>query len=189
MYRRNLPHWHPAGAALFLTWRLHGTLPRVRAILNGRAFRDMDQALDCDTAGPRWMADSAIAKVVMDTILEAPRKRPCQVHAFVVMPNHVHVLLESQAEVAKVTQWMKGASARRANLLLNRTGHPFWQDESFDHWPRGDAAFKKIADYIENNPVLAGLATGVHEWPYSSAFGREPAQADSLCHPAPGRLF
>jgi hypothetical protein len=35
-----------------------------------------------------------------------------------------------------ITRWVKGCTARRANLLLGRTGRAFWQDESYDHWVR-----------------------------------------------------
>jgi putative DNA methylase len=55
-----------------------------------------------------------------------------------------------------------------ANLLLGRTG-AFWQHESYDHWVRNEREFNRIVAYIEENPVSAGLAAAVEDWPWSSA--------------------
>jgi len=75
-YRRNLPHWHPEGHAVFLTWRLYGSLPATvlraaRTAKNGCATEDqdspgkrfklLDAALDSANFGPRWLADPEIA--------------------------------------------------------------------------------------------------------------------------------
>ncbi len=92
-------------------------------------------------------------------------------HAFVVMPNHVHVLLDPLASLAGITNGIKGASAREANRLLRRTGRPFWQDESFDHWVRSAAQFERVRNYIECNPVKAGLVARPEDWQWSSLRG------------------
>jgi REP element-mobilizing transposase RayT len=70
--------------------------------------------------------------------------------------------------LCEVSKWIKGASARRANQILNRSGTPFWQDESFDHWVRSLAQFSKIERYIAFNPVKAGLVNEPAAWPYST---------------------
>jgi type I restriction enzyme R subunit/putative DNA methylase len=64
---------------------------------------------------------------------------------------------------------LRRSAARQANLILGRTGQPFWQDESYDHWVRTEAELEKIVRYIERNPVAAGLAAAVEDWPWSSA--------------------
>jgi hypothetical protein len=53
--------------------------------------------------------------------------------------------------------------------MLGRTGKPFWQDESFDHWVRDGAQFESVRAYIEQNPVKAGLVAKPEEWRWSSA--------------------
>jgi REP-associated tyrosine transposase len=187
VYRRNLPHWHPHGAAVFVTWRLIGCVPR-RSIVKlskpedaGRAFRDLDVHLDRAEFGPTWLAWPPIGECLVEIIGSAGRERGlCDVHAFVVMPNHVHVLITPLKPLCAVTKWIKGASARRANRLLSRTGEPFWQDESFDHWVRNRAQFEKIREYIWNNPAKEGLVTHPSDWPYSDCPRR--AQAEGLCH-------
>ena len=180
MYRRNLPHWYPDGAAVFVTWRLFGALPRTAiSVLDGRGFRDSDHQLDLAASGPSWLSEPRIGGCVADTLREAAAERSlCMLHAFVVMPNHVHVLLTPREELQRVTRWIKGVSARRANQLLGRTGRPFWQDESFDHWVRNHWELARIRRYIEQNPVHAGLVQSPGQWPYSSAC----TQAKGLCH-------
>jgi putative transposase len=64
---------------------------------------------------------------------------------------------------------LKGATAREANLLLGRTGTPFWQGETYDHWVRNQSEWERIAAYIENNPVKAGLVARVEDHRWSSA--------------------
>ena len=49
------------------------------------------------------------------------------------MVNHVHILIEPEAELARITKAIKNYSARQANIILARTGRAFWQDESYDH--------------------------------------------------------
>ena len=64
---------------------------------------------------------------------------------------------------------MKGTSAKDANLLLNRSGPPFWQEESYDRLVRDAAEFRRIENYIVQNPVKAGLASSPEEYRWSSA--------------------
>ncbi len=89
--------------------------------------------------------------------------------AFVVMSNHVHLLIETVKPLEKITRLLKGYTARRTNQYLARTGQAFWQDESFDHWVRNSAELERIIHYIENNPVTAGLVNHAEDWAWSSA--------------------
>jgi len=86
------------------------------------------------------------------------------------MANHVHALLTPKIEVRRLMNGLKGATARAANAILNRTGKRFWQDESFDHWVRNEAQFVRMKNYIERNPVAAGLVARPEDWPWSSAW-------------------
>jgi hypothetical protein len=52
---------------------------------------------------------------------------------------------------------LKSWTARQANQLLGRSGQPFWQDESYDHWVRNRRQRDRMVRYIEDNPVSAGL--------------------------------
>ncbi len=184
MYRRNLPHWHPPGAAVFVTWRLSGTLPAFKKCTDdGHAFAQRDLQLDRATEGPRWLRRPEIAQCVVTNLVERASSR-YELHAFVVIPNHVHLLLTPWIELATITRAMKGKSAREANTLLDRIGRPFWQDESFDHWIRHPRQFDQVRTYIERNPVRAGLVARPEQWPFSSA-SRPQAEACATILPAP----
>ena len=89
--------------------------------------------------------------------------------AYVVMANHVHLLIWPKVTPDRLLKSLKGATAREANRLLGRTGEPFWQKESYDHWVRDAAEYAKIRRYIENNPVKAGQVQNPCEFPWSSA--------------------
>jgi REP element-mobilizing transposase RayT len=98
--------------------------------------------------------------------------------AFVVMPDHVHVLgiLTTPEPLSKVFGRWKNWSAREANKLLKREGR-FWQPAFYDHAVRREENLIAIAAYIEANPVRAGLVESPDEFPYSSAF---PSHAERL---------
>ena len=85
------------------------------------------------------------------------------------MPNHVHILIEPRVPPPKITKSIKQYSGLRANRILGRTG-AFWQDESYDHWVRTNEELELIIQYIEFNPVEAGLAVSPEEWRWSSAY-------------------
>jgi REP-associated tyrosine transposase len=94
-----------------------------------------------------------------------------KLRAWVLMVNHVHILIYPEARLSRITKSIKNFSARQANAILGQTGQPFWQDESYDHWVRGPEELEKIVQYIEENPVAAGLVERVERWRWSSAFG------------------
>ena len=173
-YHRRLPHFHPPDAYVFLTWRLWGTLPlRVDSTARpaaGRAFALQDGALDRCASGPRWLGNCDTANLVAEAILIGESERRFyELCAWVVMPNHVHLLILPRVPIPVLMRWLKGSTARSANRILGRTGRPFWQDESFDHWVRNEREFHRIVAYIEENPVSAGLAATPEDWPWSSA--------------------
>jgi REP element-mobilizing transposase RayT len=87
------------------------------------------------------------------------------------MPNHVHILINPKTSLPRLTKAVKNYSARQANALLERTGEPFWQDESYDHWVRDHKELEKIIQYLEANPQRAGLVKRPEDWPWSSASG------------------
>ena len=165
---------------MFITWRLHGSLPITSSgrlaessqpVTGGQAFRAVDSLLDAAPSGPVWLRSPGVAAVVVAALRRGERHMNWyRLAAFVVMSNHVHVLLEPAAPVARITQWIKGTTAREANRILGRVGQPFWQHESYDHWARNEKEFQQIVRYIEFNPVAAGLVDGMEDWPWSSAY-------------------
>jgi putative transposase len=178
-YRRNLPHWLPDEKAIFITWRLYGSLPRREepppakpvATSADEEIRKADAILDRADSGPLWLKDPQIADFIVKAFqIGASQFGRYILHAYVVMANHVHVLLTPKIEVRRITRSLKGVTARHANQILHRTGEPFWQDESFDHWIRSEIEFVQVRQYIEQNPVTAGLVERPEDWQWSSAY-------------------
>ena len=171
---RHLPHWSPSGQDIFITWRLHYSLPgKLRSLrhieTSGNAFVTYDRMLDQAQTGPVWLKDPRIAKCVLLALNTAQQRKMFILHAYVLMANHVHVLLSLLFPIAQITHQVKGASAREANLILRRTGLTFWQNESFDHWIRNPEEWQRVRTYIEQNPVAAELVCKPEDWPWSSA--------------------
>ncbi len=177
-YERKLPHWQPEGFALFVTWRLHGSLPsRILKDLKyekaGKRFVDADLILDTTNSGPLWLQDRQIARLVVDAILFGESDlRLYQRIAYVVMANRVHILVIPHTSLARITRAIKGYTSREAKQVLGRTGKPFWQDESIDRWVRNEEELRRIQRYIEYNPVRAGMVKRIEDWPWSGAHGR-----------------
>jgi putative DNA methylase len=104
-----------------------------------------------------------------------------QLHAAVVMPDHVHLLLTPMGDpqantfgLAEIMSGIKGASAHSVNRLLGRRGK-VWQEESFDRVLRSDEPRRAAAEYICANPARAGLAVGEDSWPWVWREWREGA--------------
>jgi len=174
-YRRRLPHVYETHHSVFLNWRLYDSLPPNRAfptaaLNSGQAFAAMDRLLDEARSGAFYLRQPAVADMVVEEIqYNAGILGHYVLHAFVVMPNHVHLLATPGVALPKLTKSLKGITARRANAMLGLTGRPFWQEESYDHTVRHEREFGKIRNYIEGNPVRAGLARDASEYRWSSA--------------------
>jgi putative DNA methylase len=124
----------------------------------------MDRLLDNARTGPLYLRRPDIATVVVDAIHYRERERHYQLHSYVVMPNHVHLLMTPLADVSKLLQSLKRFTAKESNRILGLTGNSFWQDESYDRLVRNETEFERIARYIEMNPVKCGLARAPGEF-------------------------
>jgi REP element-mobilizing transposase RayT len=130
----------------------------------------MDRLLEESRTGPVYLSRPEIAEMVVSAIYyNAEVLGHYILHAFVIMPNHVHLLVTPLVTLAKLTRSLKGITSKRGNEILGLTGKPFWQAESYDHTVRNRAEFSKIKGYIEYNPVRAGLASEIENFEYSSA--------------------
>ena len=183
-YRRRLPHVDAPGLPVFVTWRLHGRLPDARAfpredLSSSAAFAAFDRFLDSARSGPLYLRRPDIAMLVRDQLHRVSTDGWCSLHAYVVMPNHVHVLWTPSVSHPTLIRQVKGPSALDANRLLGRTGEQFWQSEYFDRQVRNEREFARVQHYIAWNPVKAGLVAQPGDFPWSSAYtgGRASARA------------
>ncbi|CAN5409188.1 hypothetical protein BH11ARM2_BH11ARM2_33280 [soil metagenome] len=90
--------------------------------------------------------------------------------AWVVMPNHVHALIHVRdgLPLGKIVQSWKARTARRMYVRLGRRGR-VWERVYFDRYIRDEEHFWRTIEYIEMNPVKAGLVTCPSAWRFSSA--------------------
>jgi putative transposase len=93
--------------------------------------------------------------------------------AWVIMPNHVHLLITvGDTTLSKIVKELKRYTAREANKLLQRRGG-FWAEDYFDTYMRDGEHESKTRRYIENNPTKAFLVRDSKEWLWSSARHRD----------------
>jgi REP element-mobilizing transposase RayT len=159
----------------FLTWCLHGSLAPNRAFPSGRlssgqAFAVLGRLLDEARVGTFYLCQTDIVDMVVEAIhYNADVLGHYSLHAFVVMPNHVHLLATPAVTLPKLTRSLKGITAKRANAMLALVGKPFWLQESYDHLVRHEREYEKIVNYIEENPVRAGIVSVASDYRWSSA--------------------
>jgi REP element-mobilizing transposase RayT len=188
--RGYLPHCDKPGLVQFLTFRLFDSLPASRRgdwehLLNANVRSDaprsepererqikLEEYLDRGL-GDCFLRDPRIAALTERAMLHHHRRR-FQMLAWIIMPNHVHALLQiGRVPLSKIVQNWKSIVAVEGNKLLGRTGR-FWQPEYWDRFMRDDEQKHKAIRYIENNPVKANLCRAPEEWAFSSARFRDP---------------
>lgn len=135
--RRRLPHWTVEGSVYFVTFRtVRGELTPLER------------------------------QIVFDHVLEGTTKF-YRLFALVVMPDHVHLALRPNKglELSRIMKGIKGVSARKINRLRQQHDS-VWQDESFDRIIRDDDEFMQKLEYIQNNPMKAGLVSDSSLYPF-----------------------
>ena len=165
-----------------IVFRLYDSLPReilVRWTEEIEQFEDgeerraermrrIEAALDAG-AGSCFLRRPEVARVIESSLFRFDRQR-YQLHAWCIMPNHVHVLVTPAPAItlsALLHTW-KSFSAKQANRILGRSG-AFWMQEYFDRYIRDERHFVSVVEYIHNNPVVAGFCKSPADWPFSSA--------------------
>jgi REP element-mobilizing transposase RayT len=135
-YRRDLPHWRLAGSIYFLTWRL----------ATGMAPLSGDER-----------------QVVAEAIRHFDGDRYA-LHAFVVMDDHVHVLVSVSAGLTLeriVHSWKSFTSHK---LVQEGRRAPVWQREYYDRIVRDEAELLEKGEYIVGNPTKRWPATDAYPW-------------------------
>jgi REP element-mobilizing transposase RayT len=152
-YRRDLPHLQREGKPHFCTFVTHG----------------------------RWELPEAVRSIVLQACVHE-HERSCCLHAAVVMPEHVHLIITPWLDDGRSRVWaleeilrrIKSASAHLVNRQLGRKGR-VWQEESFDHVLREESfdhvlrASEKLdaaVEYVALNPVRRGLVQSPARYPW-----------------------
>jgi REP element-mobilizing transposase RayT len=185
--RGYLPHFDAGDVPQSITFRLAESIPtslhqqwREELGLGARLSRPPSSSAAAEERrrietylnqgiGPLWLSDPRIGSLVESALLFFDGAR-YRLHAWVVMPNHVHVVITPFVDVSMsqiVSSW-KSYTATRANELLGNRG-TFWQPDYFDRFIRDERHFLAAVSYVENNPVVAGLCSSPSGWRFSSA--------------------
>jgi putative DNA methylase len=179
--RGYIPHFDGGAIPQFFTFRLFDSLPREvldkwreETAAQGEEgkiiFRkNVENYLD-KGCGECFLKNEQIAKLMENSLLFYHEKK-YRLTAWVVMPNHIHFLATpfESVELKEIAHSIKSYTAHEANKLLSRTGQ-FWQHEPFDRYIRNRKHFVNVVEYIEKNPVKAGLCAKAVDWRFSSAF-------------------
>jgi putative transposase len=173
--RGYLPHWDQAGVVQAVTFHLADSLPL--HLLNPGLVPEDEQAAQRvrvqRTLDAGWggcvLADPRAATIVEDSLLYGDGSRYLLL-AWVVMPNHVHVLVEllERGSPPRIVQAWKGYSAKQINALLGRHGR-LWHRDYFDRYIRDERHLENATLYLHWNPVKAGLVERPEDWRYGSA--------------------
>jgi type I restriction enzyme R subunit/putative DNA methylase len=149
-------------------------LPEIRRDIEKR--KGIEQWLDAGM-GCCALRNAEAASCVQNALLHFDGDR-YRVLAWVIMPNHVHVLIDPAEPISKTIQCWKSFTARWLLKHNERLGlgipdpHHVWMREYWDRFIRDDDHLRATIDYIHRNPVKAGLCREPGDWPWSSAAGR-----------------
>jgi REP element-mobilizing transposase RayT len=134
-------------------------------------IRQLEAYLD-NGRGECHLKQLSIGTLVEQALVFFNRKR-YELDSWVVMPNHVHVLLTQRDEpLRKVIAGWKSYTAKEANRVLGRIGQ-FWAEDYWDTYMRNEEHTMRTRRYIENNPVQARLVLDPAQWAWSSARFRD----------------
>ena len=179
-YQRNLPHWEQSGRTYFVTFRLADSLPQEK-LERWQHERIEWQRIHPSSLTPelqteydhlfterfqKWLdagygdcllRQPALAGIVADALRHFQGQR-YNLGAFVIMPNHSHVLLTPHGSWAleQILHSWKSYTTTAINRMLGRTGQ-IWQHESFAHLVRNENSLRQFEDYIRQNPIKAQL--------------------------------
>jgi putative transposase len=111
-----------------------------------------------------------LARLLIDTIYRYRAESRYRLHEFVVMPDHLHLLitLDETIAIERAVQFIKGGFSFRVRHEL-RSATEIWQRGFSDRRIRQAEEYAERVIYIRQNPVRAGLCTRPDEYPYSSA--------------------
>jgi REP element-mobilizing transposase RayT len=188
--RDYLPHIDQPGLVQAITFRLCDSVPaslmaRWRSELLGTdsdlrsraasAFELLKRIAHYEDAGHGkcHLREPRIAQVVENALLHFVKSR-YHLLAWCVMPNHIHVIIETLQgfPMSQVVHSWKSYTAKVANKLLGLSG-AFWQREYHDRFIRDEKHLEVAISYVERNPVVARLVLEPAEWKWSSASRRK----------------
>jgi len=149
-----------------------------RLLIGRRSLQGAYYMLTMTVAGrERIFTNDATVECVIEALRCSDREQRSRTLAWVVMPDHVHWLIQlGNGNISRCVQAFKSRSSRAIKLHL-KSQSAVWQSGFYDHCVRSDQSLLKQANYLIENPVRAGLATKVGDYPY--CWTRWPTEIDA----------
>jgi REP element-mobilizing transposase RayT len=178
--RGYLPHRDEPGLTQFVTFHLADSFPEslrsewdhfLKIEEDRKRRMELEAYLD-KGRGECHLRRVDIAQIVENNFRQFANGR-YELRAWVLMPNHVHVLFKVGAiPMSEIVRDWKKHTGRLANKVLGKQG-AFWAEDYFDVFMRDGEHERRTVRYIENNPTKAKLVRDPKEWPWSSARFRD----------------
>jgi len=151
---------------IFVTWRLRGSLRQKARCASATAI---EKALDRDQGEKLLLAQPLYARRVRDALLYGDREKGYyDLHAWVVLHNHVHALIDPHTGTVRIAETVMDVSEKSS-------GRQFWERESWERPVRTQAEYLKSVEYIHKHPVQDHLVQRAEQWEFSSASDDGPA--------------
>lgn len=189
----NLPHWQCSDAIYHISFRLADSVPQLvreqwlrerecliaQAEELGKFGKELSEETERKAQylyseriekyldvgyGKCYLRNAEIAKLVANSFIHFDKVR-YRLHAWCIMPNHVHVIVEAmpENELSKIIHSWKSYTARKANEILGLTG-TFWQRDAYNHIIRSRKEYRFQIKYTWENPEKAGLRNWQWRW-------------------------
>lgn len=143
-------------------------MPSSRLLIGRRSLPSACYTLTSAVAGRRHIfTDAPSVECVIEALRISDREHRSRTLAWVVMPDHVHWLMQlREGTLSRCMQAFKSRSARAYNLLHDCQGSAVWQRGFYDHCIRSDESLERHAKYLTENPVRAGLTATLDAYPW-----------------------
>jgi putative transposase len=129
----------------------------------------------CTERRAPFFTDKDIVGLVVDLFLEEAQKEGIALIVYMLMPDHVHLLVDGESDAADLTVFTKLAKQRTSYHFKQKHGRRLWQKGYYEHVLRDEERTEDVVFYIIANPVRKGLVERPLDYPYwgSSLYTRE----------------
>lgn len=124
----------------------------------------------CCANRQKLFAKSRTCEWLLNTLRRHSAKHGFAIHAYCIMPDHVHLLLEGLQPDSDLLRMMRAFKKTTSATFVKKKAQPLWQKKFYDHILRNEDSPDAVAWYIWANPVRAGLAKRPQDYPFVGSF-------------------
>lgn len=123
----------------------------------------------CTNGRRRLFTDAAVVELVARQLLRAAHEQKFSVIAYCFMPDHLHLLIEGTTDNSDGKRFIKAFKQYSSDCCAQTHHRTLWRQHGFEHVLREDELTAEVVTYILRNPVRAGLAATVEEYPFAGS--------------------